>query len=117
MAITELYSGTKAGQVSGDGEWSLTANSAGAATQTADGVFQAFIDVSDLALGEVVRIRAYEKARSGDAQRLIMEAILRDVQSEPLFVSPSFIFLHGWDVTFTVVTGTVTVNWSIRQVA
>jgi hypothetical protein len=117
MAITEAYSGTKAGQVSGDGEWSLSNGTTSVGAQTGDGVFQAFIDVSDQAVGEVSRIRVYEKARSGDTQRLVYDAILRDVQAEPLFVTPSLILLHGWDITFTVITGTITVYWSIRQVA
>lgn len=117
MAIAELYSGTKTGVVSGDGEWSLSTNTAGPDADTTDGVFQAFIDVSDMALGESCKIRAYEKCRSGDTQRLIYEAILRDVQSEPLYVTPSLILLHGWDFTFTTISGTITIYWSIRQVA
>jgi hypothetical protein len=33
------------------------------------------------------------------------------------WVSPSLILLHGWDITLLAVSGTITVNWSIRKVA
>lgn len=117
MAIAELYSGTKTGLVSGDTEWSFVNGTTTVATDTTDGVFQCFVDVSDMALGEVLRLRAYEKCRSGDTQRLIYEAILRDVQSEPIYVFPSLILLHGWDFTAEVISGTITIYWSVRQVA
>ena len=32
-------------------------------------------------------------------------------------VSPSLILMHGWDVTLDALAGTITVLWSIRQVA
>jgi hypothetical protein len=118
MAISEAFSGTKAGLVSADTEWSLTNDSTTApAAQTDDGVYQCFVDVSDMALGEVLRLRAYEKCRSADTQRLVYEAVLRDVQSEPLFVFPSLLLLHGWDFTAETISGTITVNWSVRKVA
>jgi hypothetical protein len=117
MAISEAYSGTKAGLVTGDTEWSLTADSTTVATQTDDGIYQCFVDVTDMALGEVLRLRAYEKCRSGDTQRLVYEAVLRDVQNEPMFVFPSLVLLHGWDFTAETLAGTITINWSVRKVA
>jgi hypothetical protein len=118
MAISEIDSGTKTGLVSGDTEWSLSDDSTTApGAQTADGVYQCFVDVSDMALGEVLRLRAYEKCRSGDTQRIVYEAILRDTQAEPLFVFPSLILIHGWDFTAEAISGTITINWSVRQVA
>jgi hypothetical protein len=114
MAIAELYTGTE--DVSST-EWSMTTDTSGPDADTTDGVFQAFIDVSDIANGEVLQIRLYEKARSGDTQRLAEEWILTDAQSRPLFVTPAFILLHGWDMTLKALAGTITCLWSIRQVA
>lgn len=114
MAIAELYSGTRAMDTT---EWSLTTNTAGPDADTTDGVFQVFLDVADMVATDILQIRIYEKARSADTQRLLYEAILTDVQQEPLWVSPSLILMHGWDVTCDALAGTITVNWSIRQVA
>lgn len=114
MAIAELYSGTEA---VGATEWSLTTDTAGPDADTTDGVFQVFLDLSDMVNTDVLQVRIYEKVRSGDTQRIAFEAILRDAQSEPIWVSPSLILMHGWDVTCDALAGTITVLWSIRQVA
>lgn len=114
MAITELYSGTEA---IGATEWSCTTDTAGPDADTTDGVFQVFLDVSDMVAGDQLQIRVYEKVRSGDSQGIVYEALLTGAQSQPIWVSPSLILLHGWDVTLDALAGTITVNWSIRQVA
>lgn len=114
MAIAELYSGTEA---VGTTEWSLTTDTAGPDADTTDGVFQVFLDVSDMVAGDQLQIRIYEKVRSGDTQRIVYQAILTGAQSEPIWVSPSLILMHGWDVTLDALAGTITVLWSIRQVA
>ncbi len=114
MAITEIYSGTQA--VVND-EWSLTADTTTKAAITTDGVFQVFADVSDMVAGDVLVLSIYEKCRSGGAQRNVYEQTLTGVQSAPLWVSPALILLHGWEVTAYAASGTITVLWSIRQVA
>lgn len=115
MAITELYSGTEA---VGATEWSCTTDTAGPDADTTDGVFQVFLDVSDMIAGDSLQIRIYEKCRSGDSQYQVTEAFLNGVQTQKLWVSPSLILMHGWDVTVKCLAGTaITVLWSIRQVA
>jgi hypothetical protein len=115
MAITEAYSGTAA---IGATEYSCPNNanySAGSAI-TDDGVYQVFLDTSDMVAGDQLQIRIYEKCRSGDTQRVIYESVLSGTMTET-WVSPSLILLHGWDVTLDALAGTITVNWSIRKVA
>jgi hypothetical protein len=85
--------------------------------QTADGVYQVFLDVSDMVDGDILQIRVYEKVQSAGTARIVFESILRNVQAEPVWVSPSLILLHGWDVTLDALAGTITVEWSIRKVA
>lgn len=115
MAITQLYAVTETVSTT---EWSFTTDSAGPDADTTDGVFQGFFDVSALADGDVFRFRVYEKAQSAGTQRLMYEAILRNAQAEPLFVTPSLILLHGWDMTWLKVSGTDrSIEGSIRQVA
>jgi hypothetical protein len=117
VAISEAYSGTKAGQTTGDTEWSLTDDDTSVAERTTDGVYQTFIDVSDMIAGDQVRIKIYEKCRSADTQRVVYEAVLTGAQSAPLWVSPALVLLHGWDVTTEVLAGTITLYWSIRSIA
>lgn len=114
MAITELYSGTEAVSTT---EWSLTTDTAGPDADTTDGVFQCFLDLSDMIAGDQLQIRIYEKCRSGDTQRIVYEAFLSGAQSQPIWASPSLILMHGWDITCDALAGTITVLWSIRQVA
>jgi hypothetical protein len=112
MAIAELYSGTEAVSTT---EHSMTTDTAGPDVDTTDGVFQVWLDVSDMIAGDQLQIRIYEKVRSGDTQRVVYEAVLTGAQAQPIWVSPSLIMLHGWDATLDALAGTITVNWSIRQ--
>ena len=122
MAISEFATGTKAVDTT---EWSIadvsTANGEAYSTATpltTDGVYQLFLDVSDMVAGDELQIRIYEKCRSGDTQRICYQATLFGAQSEPIWVSPSLILLHGWDMTLDCIAGTsITVLWSIRSVA
>jgi hypothetical protein len=114
VAIAQLYSGTHAVDTT---EWSCTTDTAGPDADTTDGVFQVFLDLSDMIAGDQLQIRVYEKCRAADTQRVVYEAILSGAQGQPMWVSPSLILLHGWDVTLDALAGTITVLWSIRQVA
>ena len=70
MAISEAFSGSATISTT---ETSLVTNTSGPDAETTDGVFQVFVDFANLAAGDSFRLRYYEKARSGDAQRLIEE--------------------------------------------
>jgi hypothetical protein len=111
--VTEAYSGTEA---IGATEHSMTTDTAGPDVDTTDGVFQAFLDLSDMVAGDQLQFRIYEKATSGGTQRVVYESIVTGPQAEPIWVSPTLILMHGWDMTLDALAGTITVNWSIRQV-
>ena len=115
MAITEAYAGSAA---IGATEYSApnNANYSSGSPITDDGVYQVFLDTSDMVAGDQLQIRIYEKCRSTDTQRVIYESVLTGTMAET-WVSPSLILLHGWDVTLDALAGTITVNWSIRKVA
>ena len=114
MAITEAFAGSEA---VGTTEHSLTTDTAGPDVETSDGVFQVFLDVSDMVSGDELQIRVYEKVQSGDTQRICYQANLVGPQSPPIFVLPSLVLMHGWDVTLDAIAGTITCTWSIRKVA
>lgn len=114
MAITEI-TGTEA---IGATEHSLatdTSYDTGDA-QTTDGVLQAWLDVSAMAAGDQLQVRVYEKARSGDTQRVVYEDVLSGAQATPIYVTPALTVMHGWDVTADALAGTITVNWSLRLI-
>lgn len=113
MAISEVYSGTEAVSTT---EHSCTTDTAGPDVDTTDGVFQCFLDLSDMVAGDQLQIRVYEKVRAADTQRVVYEAILTGAQATPIWVSPSLILMHGWDITLDALAGTITVTWSIRSV-
>jgi len=114
MAITEAFAGSEAVSTT---EHSLTTDTAGPDVETSDGVFQVFLDVSDMVTGDELQIRVYEKVQSGDTQRIVYQSNLVGPQSSPIFVLPSLVLMHGWDVTLDAIAGTITVPWSIRKVA
>jgi hypothetical protein len=118
MAISEIYSGT---ELVTTAEHYLTSDTTSIQAITTDGIFQLWLDVNDMIAGDILQIRIYEKCKGGspgDIQRVAAEWILRDAQSSPLWVSPSLILMHGWDMSLDVLAGTnVRVHWSIRSVA
>lgn len=116
MAISEAFANSQAVDTT---EWSCTTDTSydTGDLQTADGIYQVFLDVSDMVAADILQIRVYEKVQAAGTARCVFEWILRDTQSCPVWVSPSLILLHGWDVTLDALAGTITVEWSIRKVA
>lgn len=112
MAIAEAYSGSQAITVSDT--WSLTTDTSGPDTTTADGVYQVFVDVSDMVTGDQVYIIFYEDI--GGTQLKLAEFWLYGPQPFPIWVSPTLVLMDGWDVVAGTLAGTVSIDWSIRQV-
>jgi hypothetical protein len=95
----------------------MTTDTSGPDVDTTDGIFQLFLDVSDMVAGDELQIRIYEKCTgSGDTQRICYQASLVGAQANPIWISPTLILMHGWDMTLDAIAGTITVLWSIRQV-
>lgn len=114
MAISEAYTGS--GTI-GTTEFSFVNGSTTLATDTSDGVFQLFVDLSTMTSTEEYSIRIYEKATSGGTKLNVYEAARFGVQPS-LFVSPSLVLLHGWDMTAQKIAGTDrSISWSIRKIA
>jgi hypothetical protein len=102
MAISEAYAGTETVSTT---EWSLTSDSAVLGAIATDGIYQVFLELNNLDAGDVFEFKVYEKVLSGD-------------QGEPVFVTPSLILMHGWEMTLDKISGTDrAISWSIRSVA
>jgi hypothetical protein len=101
----------------GTTEHSMTTDTSGPDADTTVGMFQACIDLNALAAGDVFEFKCYEKARSGDTQRLAFSAQFANAQAQPLWFSPALILGVGWDMTLKKITGTDrAIVWSIRGV-
>ena len=116
MAISEAFASSQAVDTT---EWSMPRDASYAigSTQTDDGVYQVFLDVSDMIAGDELQIRIYEKVQAADTQRIVYQSNLLGPQSPPIWVSPSLVLIHGWDVTLDAIAGTITVTWRIRKIA
>lgn len=115
MAISQLYATTETVSTT---EWSLTTDTAGPDVDTTDGVFQCWLDLNALLKGDVFEFKVYEKVLSGGTQRVVYRTRFANAQSDPIWVSPSLILLHGWDMTLLKISGTDrSIDASIRQVA
>ena len=115
MAISEAFSGSETVSTT---EWSLTTDTAGPDADTTDGIYQVFIDFNALAVGDQFQVRVYEKVLSSSTQRIVDEWTINGPLSAPVWVSPTLILLHGWDITIDKIAGTDrAIDWSIRKVA
>ena len=113
MSISEAFTGTATISTT---EYSLVTNSTTLTTNTTRGVYQIYIDFSTMASGDEYLIQVKEKVISAGTQRSIYTATVEGAQSSP-FVTPTLVFLHGWDVTLDLITGTAkSISWSIRRV-
>ena len=114
MAISEVF----AGMVSVTStELSLLRNvsySSGS-PQIGDGVYQTFLDLSDMIVGDQLVVTVYEKVQSSDTQRKVAEFYFDGAQPRPNTTMSSLLLINGWDITAKCLAGTsITVNWSIR---
>lgn len=115
MAISEAFSGSASISTT---EYDLPSASTTKSSQTTDGIYQLFLDLSALTSTESYTLRIYEKTRSTSTQRVAEEVIIAGLQAEPVYVTPSLLLMHGWTFTLTKLQGTDrTIEWSIRQVA
>ncbi len=101
-------------------EHSMTTDTAGPDVDTTDGAFQAILDLSAIANGDVFEFRVYEKAISGGTQRCFFYQAFNDAQGadNACWMSPSFMLGHGWDMTLKKLSGTDrNIDWSINKAA
>jgi hypothetical protein len=87
------------------------------ATQTDDGIYQLVLECNNMAAGDVFDVQILEKPQAAGTQRRVQTWRLTGAQSDPLFVSPAVILMHGWDFTLIKISGTDrSFTWSIRKV-
>jgi hypothetical protein len=116
MAISEPYE--LDGVTVGATELSIVSGTTSLQTITDDGVYQLWIDAGAMAKGDEYIVRLYEKVEAtGGTKKVFAAWSLQGVQSE-IFVTPTFILMHGWDMTIQKIAGTDRAfDASIRKVA
>jgi hypothetical protein len=116
MAISVAYE--LDGVTVGATELSVVSGTTSLATDTSDGVFQLWIDAGNMAKGDEYRVRLYEKVEeTGGVKKKFAEWSLLGAQTE-IFVTPTFILMHGWDMTIQKIAGTDRAfDANIRKVA
>jgi hypothetical protein len=124
MAITEAFSGSA---TIGTAQYDLPTNSTSTVSaQTAKGIYQLFLDLSNLTANESYRLRIYERVLStgspGGTQRVVDDTTISGAQTtEPIYATAALVLMNGWTFTLTRLAsagGTdKIISWSIRQVA
>lgn len=113
MAVVEAYAGS---ETVGGTEWSLTTDTSGPDVATAPGEYQLFLDLNAVAAGDVFELKVYEKVLSSSTQRLGISTRFSGVQGGPVWISPVYMLLNGWDMTLKKISGTDrAIDWSIRS--
>lgn len=116
MAISEPYE--LDGVTVGASELSIVSGTTSLQTITDDGVYQLFIDAGTMLKGDEFVVRVYEKVEAtGGTKKVLFTATLLGLQAE-IFCTPSFLLIHGWDMTIQKIAGTDRAfDASIRKVA
>lgn len=114
MAISEHATGTRTAGTPPEGSFTAL----GTSPDTTDGIYQFFINATNLANGDTLEIQVLEKVVSAGTAGLVYEAVLANVQDEPIWASPTLILMHGWTIQVKQTTGTArSFEWSQRKVA
>lgn len=116
MAISEPYE--MDGVSISTTEISIVSGTSSLQTITDDGVYQLWIDASNMVKGDEFKVRLYEKVEgTGGTKRVFFQQTLSDAQTE-IFVTPTFILINGWDMTIQRTAGSDRAfDASIRKVA
>lgn len=118
MAITVAFSGTEAVSTT---EHSMTSDNgySNLALQAGDGVYQLYLDLSDMTTGDELQVRIYEKVLSGSTERIVYQQNISGELGvfQGHYVFPALVLMHGWDMTLDAISGTITVAWQIKKVA
>jgi len=102
----------------GTAEFSLPAGSTTLTPQTTAGVYQLFLDLSNMTATEAYQITIYEKVKSAGTQRVAYQTTVYGVKTNTAWASPALALINGWDMTVKKLQGTDrSFDYSIRKAA
>lgn len=94
--------------------------STGRAAIASTGIYQLYLDLTNMATSDEYRLRMYETVNSlaTTAYGAFLDQTFVGPQSPPLYVSPAFTLCDGWDMTLSMTTGSSrTFAWGIKKIA
>lgn len=97
----------------------LVSNSTTPTYQNTSGIYQLFVDLANIPTNGIWEIGLVERARSTGTTRTVYIDSISDViaSQEPIYASPSFVLMHGWEFYMRAISGSgVSVPWSVRRV-
>lgn len=123
MPITIAYqsTGTSYGSAANT-EKSLPSSttSTGRSPIASTGIYQLYLDLTNMATSDEYRLRWYETVNSlaTTAYGAFLDQTFVGPQSPPIFVSPAFTLADGWDITLSLTTGSSrTFAWGLKKIA
>lgn len=87
------------------------------ATRTDGKTYVLYLDLANLANGDTLEVRLYEKVRTGDTSRVVVLDSMSHVQAEPIYVSVPLGSAWEWKATIkqtAAATGRA-IPWSVRS--
>jgi hypothetical protein len=123
MPITIAYqSSGAAGAVIGANPYSFTATATSTSNAIAStGIFQAYIDFSNMGTSDAYELTVWEKAHANATQQLMDSWIYTYPLPDNLVVTPSLVLSEGWDFRLTRIGGatstTIGIPYSVRKIA
>lgn len=94
--------------------------STGRSAIASTGVFQLYLDLTNMATSDEFRLRWYETVNSlaTSAYGTFLDQTFVGPQSPAIFVSPAFTLMDGWDITLSLTTGSArTFAWGLKKIA
>jgi hypothetical protein len=117
MALSEAYVGSFTASTT---ELSFVSGTSTLQSVTDDGVYQLFLELNNLAQGDMFEVRFYEKVQSSSTKRVCQLYVFSDAQGTDgaVAVFPPLQLMHGWDMTIIRTAGADrSIAYSIRKIA
>lgn len=113
-SIVEAY--TLSAVTVGASELSITNGDTTLQTKAEAGIYQLFVDLTNMAKGDEYAIRVYEKTKT--TKRQLYKQVVTDASSIANWVSPVLCLINGWEMTLQKISGTDRAfSASIRKIA
>lgn len=123
MPISIAYqSSGVSGAIIGSNPYSISATTTSTSAAVAStGVFQAYIDFSNMGTSDEYLVEVWEKTHANASQQVLDSWIYSYPLAKPLAVLPAIVLSEGWDVRITRIGGATStaigIPYSVRKIA
>ncbi len=123
MPISIVYqSSGVSGAIIGTNPYSISATATSTSAAVAStGVFQAYIDFSNMGTSDEYQVDVWERAHANSNQQLLDSWIYSYPLAKPLAILPALVLSEGWDFRITRIGGATStaigIPYSVRKIA